>query len=224
MMRTLIRNIVSHTYQPMLKKYLAKTRPYRYKDIRLDIPPQVFHPGFFFSTQLLLQYMNGLQLAGKRILELGCGSGLIAIAAAKRGAVVTATDINPFAVEALRTASSKNGVTLRILESDLFKNIPPTNFDIILINPPYYKQTPVTAKDHAWYCGEQGEYFEGLFRSLAGYTHPGSEVLMVLFDGCDIPMIEGFAAANDFGMALVHSKQNLLEKNFIYAIKKRSSK
>lgn len=221
MMRTLLRNIVSHTYQPMLKKYLAKTRPYRYKDIRLDIPPQVFHPGFFFSTQLLLQYMNGLQLAGKRLLELGCGSGLIAIAAAKRGAVVTASDINPYAVEALRTASSKNGVTLRIIESDLFKNIPTTSFDIILINPPYYKQTPVTAKDHAWYCGEQGEYFEGLFQSLASYTHPGSEVLMVLFDGCDMVMIENFAAANDFGMELVHSKQNLLEKNFIYSIKKR---
>src|SRR4029079_10565830 len=111
-MNTALKHIVAHTYKPLLVKYLSKTRVYRYKDIRLSIAPGVFHPGFFFSTQLLLQYISKLPLQGKRFLELGCGSGLISIAAAKMGAMVTATDINPLATEYLKENSRRNNVVL----------------------------------------------------------------------------------------------------------------
>jgi hypothetical protein len=43
---------------------------------------------------------------------------------------------------------------------------------------------------------------------------------MVLFDGCDMEMINSFAAANNFILNCVQSKQNILEKNFIYKIEK----
>ena len=115
-MRTILKHIVSNTYKPLLAKYLSRARVYRYKDIRLDIPPQVFHPGFFFSTQLMLQYISKLSLQGKRFLEPGCGSGLIAITAAKKGAIVTATDINPVAVEALKKNSSENNAEMEIIQ------------------------------------------------------------------------------------------------------------
>src|SRR6476620_8158278 len=139
-MNTALRHIVAHTYKPLLVKYLSKTRIYRYKDIRLSVAPEVFHPGFFSSTQLLLQYISKLPLQGKRFLEPGCGSGLISILAAKNGAMVTATDINPVAVEYLKKNSSQNKVDLEIIRSDLFNNIPEQQFDIIAINPPYYKK------------------------------------------------------------------------------------
>lgn len=205
----------------MLVKYLSKTRTYSYEDIRLEIPPQVFHPGFFFSTQLLLQYINKLLLNGKSLLELGAGSGLIATQAAKKGALVTATDINPIAIQYLLSNSVQNNVSLEIIRSDLFAAIPKRPFDIIAINPPYYKKQPVTLQDHAWYCGENGEYFSGLFSQLADYMHKNSEVLMVLCDGCDIKMIETFAARNGFKLQLILTKQNMLEKNFIYKIEKK---
>lgn len=217
-MNTVLKNIVARTYKPLLVKYLSKTRVYRYKDIRLDIAPQVFHPGFFFSTQLLLQYINTLQLDKKDFLELGCGSGLIAIAAAKKGAVVTATDINTIAVEALKKNTAKNNVAIKIIASDLFINIPPQQFDIIAINPPYYKKQPVTAADHAWYCGEDGEYFSSLFKTLGNYIHNNSQILMALFNGCDMDMINTFAAKNNFVLTCVHRKKNMLEENFIFKI------
>ncbi len=220
-MKTVLKHIVTRTYKPLLVKYLSKTRVYRYKDIRLEIPPQVFHPGFFFSTQLLLDHINSLELKGKKFLELGCGSGLISIAAVKKGAKVTASDINPVAIEFLKKNGVDNGVKMEIIRSDLFREMSLEQYDIIAINPPYYKKRPVTMKDHAWCCGEEGEYFSALFDALGDHIHKDSNILMVLFDGCDMKMITGFAAKNNFILDPVCSRQNMLEKNTIYRVERK---
>jgi release factor glutamine methyltransferase len=220
-LKTAFKHIIAHTYKPLLVKYLSKTRVYRYQDIRLDIPPEVFHPGFFFSTQLLLQYVTRLPLAKKKFLEPGCGSGLISIVAAKQAAIVTATDINPVAVDALKKNSRQNKVKLEIILSDLFANIPIQPFDIIAINPPYYKKQPVTAKDYAWFCGEKGEYFSALFGSLQQYIHPGSEILMVLFEGCDMEMINDFDEKNGNALNFLYITENMIKKNFFLKIEKK---
>lgn len=158
----------------------------------------------------------------KEFIELGCGSGLIALVATEKEANVTATDINNIAVEFLKKNCLRNNLQLQTIHSDLFDDIPEKKFDIIAINPPYYKKDPVTIRDHAWFCGRQGEYFERLFKSLHRYIHADTETLMVLFDGCDINMINGFAAANNFVLTCVFSKKNMLEKNCIYKITKAS--
>lgn len=219
-MKAALRHIVAHTYKPLLIKYLSKIRIYKYEDIQLEISPHVFHPGFFFSTKLLLKYIKQLPLRGQRFLEPGCGSGLISIYAAGKGAIVTATDINPVAIEFLQKNSRMNQVGLTIIHSDLFRNIPIQQFDIIAINPPYYKKQPQTFRDYAWHCGENGEYFETLFNELKNYIHRGSEVYMVLFDGCDIEMIENLAAENEFNLHCVLTHENLLEKNSIFKIER----
>jgi release factor glutamine methyltransferase len=74
--------------------------------------------------------------------------------------------------------------------------------------------------DHAWYCGENGEFFYRLFDQLPKYIHNNSEVIMVLCDGCDIKMIEEAAGKNGFKLNCVQTKQSLIEKNFIYKIEK----
>jgi release factor glutamine methyltransferase len=218
-MRAVVKHIVARTYKPLLEKYLSKTRIYRYSDIKLTIPPQVFHPGFFSSTQLLLQYIKKIPLQEKRFLELGAGSGLISIYAAKKNAIVTATDINSVATETMISNCRVNKVDVEVLSSDLFDSIPAKNFDIIAINPPYYKGQPKTPYEYAWHCGENGEFFSGLFRQLAGYIHINTEILMVLSDGCDIEMIKTFAADNGFCLHLLLTKSTILENNFIYSIK-----
>jgi release factor glutamine methyltransferase len=220
-MKTAIKNIVARTYKPFLEKYLSKKRIYTYGNIKLQIPPEVFHPGFFTSTQFLLQYIKKLTLQGKDFLELGAGNGLISIYAAKQDAKVTATDINHVAIEFLRINSEENNFRLNIVQSDLFENISVQQFDIIAINPPYYKKNPQTLIDHAWYCGENGEFFFDLFRQLLKYIHKDSVVIMVLCDGCDLGMIEEAANQNGFKLSCVQIKQSLIEKNFIYKIEKR---
>jgi release factor glutamine methyltransferase len=217
-MRDLVKYIIGNTYKPWLVRYLSRTRTYVYKGITLEIPPQVFHPGFFFSSKFLLGHLSELQVENKKFLDLGAGSGLLAIKAAGRGALVTATDINEVAVNYLKKNMELNAVQMEIIHSDLFDQIGQQAFDIIAINPPYYKKTPFTDAEHAWYCGEGGEYFQKLFQDLDLYTHNHSEVYMVLCDGCDLDMIRTIAHGHFFNMECVRRKKTILEEHFIFKI------
>jgi release factor glutamine methyltransferase len=218
MVRRAIKYLMDKTYKPFLANYLSKIRRYNYKGIRLIIPPEVFHPGFFFSTKLLLKYINQFDVKQKTFLELGAGSGLISMLVAERGANVTATDINPVATEYLKINSQLNNVTINIIQSDLFEDIQHQYFDFIVINPPFYKKIPDTYEDYAWYCGENGEYFNNLFNTIINYMNNDSIVLMILSDGCDLEMIQSFASQNMLNLNNVYTKQNWLEKNSIYKI------
>jgi len=217
-MKAAIKYIVGTTWQPLLVKYLSKTRTYHYKNIRLRIPASVFHPGFFFSTHLLLKQLKSLPLKNKRFLEPGAGSGLLSIYAAQQGSSVTATDINPLAVECIRQNSLVNNVSIHVFESDLFDKIPRQVFDVIVINPPYYKKEPASFADYAWNCGEHGEYFQKLFSQLPNYIDGDTKTLMILCDGCDIDMVKSLAGENGFWMEAIFTRQNVLEKNFIYEV------
>ena len=217
-MNTVLKHIVTRTYKPLLVKYLSKTRVYRYEDIRLEISPQVFHPGFFFSTKILLHHLGGMPITGKKFLELGAGSGLISIKAAKMGAKVTATDINPIATAYLEKNSISNNVSFSIIESDLFSGIAKQVFDMIVINPPYYFEKPTTPGEHAWFCGPKGEYFRGLFQDLSNYITPNSVILMILCEGSKRAVIQSMANELGFEFECIKIVRNIIERNYIYHI------
>jgi release factor glutamine methyltransferase len=219
-MRELVKYIMNTTYKPLLVKYLAKTRMYSYRGIHLEVLPEVFHPGFFFSTKLLLRYISKEHLDQKTFLELGAGSGLLSLYAAKRGAYVVATDINPVSIECIKTNAEENDVEITIIHSDVFDTISQQKFDFILVNPPYYKKKPLSFSDYAWYCGEKGEYFQKLFGELDNYIDETSIVLMVLCNGCDVQMIKNIAMANSFCMKCVHTQNTIIEKNYIFKIQR----
>ena len=62
----------------------------------------------------LARHVAGLELAGRKVLELGCGLGLPSLAAALRGADVLATDWAQDAIELLRRNAERNGALLRV--------------------------------------------------------------------------------------------------------------
>jgi release factor glutamine methyltransferase len=217
-LKTLAKYITSKTVQPAVKKYLSKTRNFHFNNITLTIPSGVFHPAFFFSTKILLNYVLQLELNNKRFLELGAGSALISFVAAQKKAKVMATDISPLAVEYIKINSEKNHLPIQIILSDLFDDITEQQFDIIAINPPYYKKDPASNADHAWYCGANGEYFYKLFASLQKYIHPDTIVLMILSEDCDINMIKEIAGRYYFNFEKAFAKKIFWEKNFIYKI------
>ena len=83
--------------------------------------------------------------AGQQVLELGCGSGVVSLAAAFRapGVRVLAVDSNARAVECTRRGATLNGlsnldVRLSTAESQTSGEIPAAEFDLVLANPPYY--------------------------------------------------------------------------------------
>jgi release factor glutamine methyltransferase len=217
-MTNVIKYLADRLYRPVLMRYLSTERTYTYKGIRVEVPPGVFHPGFFFSTRLLLRHLDRQPLTGRSFLELGAGSGLISLFAARRGAMVTATDINPLSIGCLGKNSVLNGQSIEIVRSDLFDHIPCQPFDIVTVNPPYYRKQPANDAERAWYCGPNGEYFDGFFSGLHRYIHSRSDVWMVLCDGCDLDMIRRLALRHGWALTGVTIRTNLLEKNFIFRI------
>ena len=71
------------------------------------------------------------------VLEIGCGTGIISVHLASKGAQVTAVDLNPKAVEATRFNSTNNGVKIEVLEGDMFAPVEGRRFGTIVCNPPY---------------------------------------------------------------------------------------
>ena len=76
--------------------------------------------------------------AGDTVLDMGTGSGVNAILAAKRGARVVAVDINPHVLEAARDNARRNNVAglVEVRYSDVFSAVE-EQFDLIIFDPPY---------------------------------------------------------------------------------------
>ncbi len=217
-MKALSLLLVNTFWKPLVTRYISKTTRYRYKGIGVHVFPGVFHPRFFFSTTILLKHLETLPLQNRSLLELGAGSGLVSLFAARRGALVTACDISRTAVDNVLHNQRLNAITFPVFHSDLFTALPATVFDTIVINPPYYKKDPVSEADHAWYCGQNAEYFQKLFASLKGFIHAQSKVVMVLSDACDVPLIASVASVHGFELLLIREYQRMIEKNFLFLV------
>src|SRR5688572_28279605 len=138
MFRKIVKYSQEITIKPLLLWYLRKDRHFEFEGLKITVKAGIFHPSFFYSTRILLRELEKYKLIGKKLLEPGCGSGLISVWAARKGALVTAIDINKEAVFNTRLNATNNNLKINILESNLFDKLPSEQFDFIAINPPYY--------------------------------------------------------------------------------------
>ncbi len=101
--------------------------------IEID-PGAGFGSGGHPSTRLLLEWLHSLDLDGARILDVGCGTGVLGIVAAGRGGCVTAIDIAPDAVRATTRNAEWNDVSHALTVSlDALSEVEPA-FDVIVAN------------------------------------------------------------------------------------------
>ncbi len=101
--------------------------------IHLD-PGLAFGTGTHPTTALCLEWIDGTDLQDKSVIDFGCGSGILAIAALKRGArQAIAVDHDPQALVATRSNARRNGVSERLttLAADEFH---PQETDVVLAN------------------------------------------------------------------------------------------
>jgi ribosomal protein L11 methyltransferase len=103
--------------------------------IQLHLDPGLaFGTGTHPTTRLCLEWIEGADLAGKTVLDFGCGSGVLGIAAALCGAAqVLCVDYDPQAIEATRDNAARNGVADR-LDAVCADTPPAGTFDVVLSN------------------------------------------------------------------------------------------
>lgn len=217
-MRKFLKKITHPFFKLGLKLYYFKPRTFCYDGICIKVHPDVFPPHLTLSTTVLLDFIKEKELTNKTFLELGCGSGIISLFATKKGAKVTATDINTAALEFLSENAKKNHLQLEIIESDLFQSLTSRTFDCIVINPPYYPKQPKNTKEQAWFCGENFEYFEALFPQLKSQLVSSNETFMILSEDCELEKIKAIASKSDIAFNLVLEKKVVGEKNYIFIL------
>lgn len=107
--------------------------------LSLHVSPDVLIPRP--ETELLVDLAIEHLPQHGRVLDLGTGSGAIAVAIAHQrpDASVTALDASPAALEIARRNAERHGVRVRLLQSDWYGSLGNDNFDLIVSNPPYIR-------------------------------------------------------------------------------------
>jgi HemK-related putative methylase len=210
----------------LFAKFLLVQR-HRYGHLALEwvggrpflVLPQVFNPALFASGRLLAQEIErrtDLLAPGARVLDLGTGSGIGAIFAARRAGTVLATDINPHAVRCARINVLLNGLEDRVevRQADLFDGLS-ERFDLVLFNPPYYRGAPRDALDQAW---RSPDVLERFACQLPRALNPGGYALVVLSsDGEQAAFLESFRS-NGLSCEIVARRDLLNETLTVYRV------
>ncbi len=145
--------------------------------INIDYSDDVYKPAE--DTYLILDNAE----CGKGVLEMGSGTGIIAITLAKRGYKVTAADISQEAINLIGHNAAINNINIEIVKSDLFENIR-GKYDTIIFNPPYL---PVEGESPQWAGGKDGFAVTGKFLEKAHkYLNSGGNIYLILSDLTDI--------------------------------------
>lgn len=117
---------------------------------------------------------------GERVLEVGCGSGVVSIHCAVNGCDVAAVDVNPKAVALARRNAEANGVSFPISESDVYENVD-GRFDTIVFNLPYLPVDEEGLLAKAWSGGPDGlGPLPKLLEGAPEHLNPDGRVVVVV--------------------------------------------
>lgn len=153
--------------------------------MRIEVFQEVYEP--CDDTYLLARNLEVRE--SDEVLEIGTGSGILAIIAARKAKRVVACDINKKAIECAKHNAKLNNVNIEVIESDLFSNIK-GKFDLIIFNPPYLPSSPLDREDElakAWDGGETGrEVINKFIKEAKKFLKPKGRVQIVASSRCGI--------------------------------------
>ncbi|POX43437.1 methyltransferase [Streptomyces sp. Ru73] len=150
--------------------------------------PLITLPGVYApqdDTALLADALRHEPLEqGARVLDIGTGTGALALAAARRGGEVTAVDISRRAVLAARLNARLAGLPVRVVRGNLLAPVADRSFDLVLSNPPYVPAPaavlPRRGSARAWDAGHDGRLvLDRICRDAPGLLAPGGVLLLV---------------------------------------------
>jgi release factor glutamine methyltransferase len=207
-------------YHLVLKR--ERTTTARAAGFKLVVRPTVFHPRLFLASEFFASFIARLDLAGRRVADVGTGSGILALAAARAGAAsVVALDINPHAVRTTAENALANGYGKRVTAvcSDLFSALAPGPiFDVILSNPPYFPGEPIDLADRAWHAGHDYCDIASLFAQARDRLAPGGRFFVLLSSDSDLKHLRGLIRGANFRTRIVEKHSIFFETLIIYEL------
>jgi methylase of polypeptide subunit release factors len=189
---------------------------------RLVVHPTVFHPRYFLSSGYFAEFIGQLDLGGKRVVDVGTGSGILALAAARAGAEsVIAADINPNAALTAAENARANGVDDRVsaLCSDLLSALAPRPlFDVILSSPPKHAGKPRDLADRGWHAGPHYGDIAALFDQSRERLKPGGRLYVMVSSDSDLELFSALITRAGFQAQLVAERSILIESFLLYSL------
>ena len=198
--------------QPLLFRYWLKRGTNRVVVTRvggfkMHVLPTVFHPKYFGSSFILGSYVESQDVRGKTFLDMGTGSGIIGLFAARAGARVTGVDINPRAVECALQNSISAGFDIEYVQSDLFAGLPHRRFDVIAWNPPFFPKPSESAAEAALYAGDSFAVIARFAQECRGHMMPEARIILVLSLDIDVATVESLFRKEGFTANRVLSRK-----------------
>lgn len=212
---TKLRFAVYLIFQSRHRFHPVKTR---WKGLTVTLLPGVFHPKIFRSGFFLADTLEEYPMERMRVLDMGTGSGILAIVSARRGAIVDAVDIHSDAIQCAKANIEALGLALhiRLLQGDLFQPLKNETYDIIVSNPPFFRDSIPYLNEFAW---GSPNFFERFFHESTHHLKPTGSILMVLSDRTPLFDILLTARRNGYEAKPVKLKRFLTETLVVYQFK-----
>jgi methylase of polypeptide subunit release factors len=218
------RRLFRHSVHYLSHKFILNrrsTRTVRAAGFRLVVYPTVFHPTLFLTSEFFARFLATTNLASKRVADVGTGSGILALAAARAGATVVALDINPKAVKAATDNACANGLGDRVtaIRSDLMSGLEPDClFDVIISNPPFFSGEPRDMADRAWVAGPGYRDIISLFEQARQRLKPSGAMYVLLSSDSDLHFLGKLIAKARFRARIATSFSIMIESMIIYEL------
>ncbi len=208
------------SYHLILKRQYAQDT--RVGGFDLKIRPTVFHPRFFLSSQRFVSFLDGLDLRGKTVIDVGTGSGVIALAAARAGAAtVIAADINPNAAICAAENARANGLGDRVhgIASNLLSAFAPRPmFDVVLSSPPKHAGEPRDLADRGWHAGPAYRDVANLFDQARERLKPGGKVYVMISSDSDVALFGERIRQAGFALRIAKEYSIFIESFILYEL------
>ncbi len=223
--RTLFRKLVHFcSYHFILKR--GRTTSTRVAGFDLTVLPSVFHPKVFVTSGFFAHFLQSLDLSGKSVVEIGTGSGVLALSAARAGAhSVLALDINPAAVEAAKLNAERNGLgQVTTLESNLFSAVPASSqFDVIISSPPSFSGEPRDTADRAWHAGPGYRDIVPMFSQAAPRLKPDGRMYLLLSSDTNLALFDSLIAEAGLTSRRVATRSIWVEAFHLFELRLRGA-
>ena len=167
--------------------FLKKNDEVDVRGEKFVISESVFNPKLFYSSELMIDALDHVGISpDELVLDMGTGSGILAIMSAKKGARVVAIDINGEATKCAKMNAKNHGVDIEVICSDLFSCFKEQRiFDLIIFNIPYLNIKPRDTFDLS-ICDYRKEMLRRFLDESHKYLKDGGKILMTYSSVSDI--------------------------------------